>query len=216
MSKLVKTKCLICTLLLILTAGFCIPLSVLAADEVYRMMHGEQDALVVGTIEQVTEEGYVTKVTHVISCKSDTTLNRQLTTEQIPEQLLIKDIRYRYSYHGKQRPEAGDAIVISLDHMEEDVWQQVWLALEVNSTDLNELQIVPEEKLTTDTYAWQLFMDSDGEISEFVYDGASLYADGELVFDEIGHLKELHNREKVKQFTDLLVLILRERCDFHL
>lgn len=216
MSKLVKTKCLICTLLLILTAGFCIPLSVLAADEVYRMMHGEQDALVVGIIEQVTEKGYLTKVTHVISCKSDTTLNRQFTTEQIPERLLIEDIRYRYSYHGKQKPEAGDAIVISLDHMEEDVWQQVWLALEVSSTNLNGLQIVPEEKLTTDTYAWQLFMDSDGEISEFAYDSTSLYVDGELVFDEIDHLIEMHNREKVKQLTDLLVLILRERHSYHL
>lgn len=173
------------------------PITAKAADAEFRMMHGEQDALVVGVIQEVTEEGCLLDVEHVITCKAENTLNRTLPVEKIPEEMLIEEIRYVYSYHVKTEPEAGDSVVISVDK-KGSKWQQVWLALEVSSVDIATLETAQPENMTNSEYAWQLFIRSDGEIVDFAYDGMDLYADGKLVFEHLKYheaLQEATNQE---------------------
>ena len=122
------------------------PLPVLAADAEFRMMHGEQDAIVVGTIKENTEEGYLIEKSHVITCKAENTLIRQLPAEKVPDELLIEEVKYRFSYHGKSYPEVGDHIVISVDKSGK-IWKQEWMAFEVSSTDISTLEVLmPEDK----------------------------------------------------------------------
>ncbi len=159
-----------------------------AADAEYRMMRGEQDAIVVGTVKEVTSEGYLVEKADVIVCKAENTLSRQLPEEEIPEELFIKEIRIGYSFHGRTEPQVGDHLVISVDK-EGKNWKQMWLALEVSSTDIATLEVAPKEKMSTGSYAWQLFIRSDGEKVNFAYyEDTILYLDGEVVFDRTEYL----------------------------
>lgn len=115
-------------LLVVIVVMLHAPMTAQAADAEFRMMHGEQDAIVVGTVREISEEGCLVEKSHVILCKAENTLNRQLPAEEIPDELLIKEIKYRYSFHEKTRPEIGDCIVISVDK-EGKNWQQEWMAL---------------------------------------------------------------------------------------
>lgn len=187
--------------IMMLLLSFCPSMVVKAADAEFRMMHGEQDALVVGVIQEVTEEGCLLAVEYVITCKAENTLDRTLPVEEIPEEMLIEEIRYVYSYHVKNKPEAGDCVIISVDK-KGSKWQQVWLALEVSSADIATLETAQPENMTNSEYAWQLFIRSDGETVNFAYDGMDLYADGELVFEHLKYheaLQETSAQEENKE-----------------
>lgn len=184
--RYIRFTCIVMLLIILI-----IPLPVLAADAEFRMMHGEQDAIVVGTIKEITEEGCLIEKSHVIMCKAENTLNRQLPAEEIPDELLIEEVKYRFSYHKKSYPEVGDCIVISVDKKGKK-WQQEWMAFEVSSTDISALEVLPPEDMTIGAYAWQLFIQSDGEKVNFAYEGDEiLYLDGEVVFDRIENLEAL-------------------------
>lgn len=182
--KLVRAASVLLVMILLLV--HC-PKQALAADATWRMMHGEQDTIVVGIVKEVTGEETLIQVEQVMLCQEENSLNRQLPSEEIPDEITVESVRYQFSYHGKTTPEAGDFIIISADRKEEG-WQQRWLALEVNSTELSSLEIVPKEELTASAYAWQLFIRTEGEINEFSYDQTNLYIEenGErkLVFSQ--------------------------------
>lgn len=166
-------------------------ISALAADAEYRMMRGEQDAIVVGTIKEVTEDGCLVEKADVIMCNAENTLSRQLPEEEIPEELLVKNIHYHCSYHGRTTPQAGDHVVVSVDN-KGDYWEQVWLAIEVSGTDIATAEVAPWEDMTTQAYAWQLFIQSDGEKVNFAYySDTILYLDDEVIFDKAEHEKSL-------------------------
>lgn len=200
-----KTKKLwiLSVVIMMLLFRFYPPITANAADAEFRMMHGEQDALVVGVIQEVNEKGYLLDVEHIITCKVENTLNRELPMEKIPEEMLIGEIHYAYSYHLKTEPEAGDCVVISVDK-KGSKWEQVWLALEVSSVDIATLETAQPENMTNSEYAWQLFIRSDGEMVNFAYDGMDLYADGELVFEHLKFhevLQEASSEETDKEQT---------------
>jgi hypothetical protein len=189
--------------LLAFMIGFGMYIPALAADEEYRMMRGEQDAIVVGTVKEVLPEGYLVEKADVIICKAENTLSRQLPEEEIPEKLLIEEINLLYSYHGRTEPQIGDHLVISVDKEGEN-WKQVWLALEVSSTDIATLEVMPKEKISTGSYAWQLFIRSDGEKVNFAYEGDNLlYLDGEVVFDKIEYLNALTEENVTNSDTSI-------------
>ncbi len=158
-----------------------------AADMEWRVMHGEQDALVLGVITEINGDRYLTEVQDVIMCQNDTVLNQQLPRTEVPEEMWISGLKYRHSYHQRKQPQVGDCIMASVDRMdiEGENWELRWLALEVSSTDAATLEVVPPERMNTDCYAWQLFINSEGETNEFAYSGNDLYADGEKVFSAV-------------------------------
>lgn len=154
-----------------------------AADVEYRVMHGEQDALVVGEILQITEEGYLVKVWDNIICKDDTTLFRQLPVDQIPEEILLSSLDYFSSYHNRAKPVEGDYIVVAVDKKKEH-WEPTMKALEVSSADTETLEVKPAEEMMAYRYVWQLFIRSKGEINEAVAEEGSVYVNGDKVFTE--------------------------------
>lgn len=170
----------------IFTALILVPVSAQAADNEYRMRHGEQDALIIGEIEEAQDGKCLIRTIHVISCKEDNTLNRQLPAEEIPELLTVSKVSYQESYHARRTPLAGDILCISLDR-DQDIWKQNYLALELSSSDFSTLETAAPENMDASAYAWQLFLRSQGQITEFTFDSMDLYADGELVFSWAEH-----------------------------
>ena len=58
-NRKIKMKRIICVLLLAIMISLYPSLTTYAADAEWRMMHGEQDALITGTITEITEETYL-------------------------------------------------------------------------------------------------------------------------------------------------------------
>lgn len=178
-------KWTICTMVLILLAGLSMPMTSYAADAEWRMMHGEQDALVAGTVTEITEEGYKVEVAQALWCVQDTVRGRMIPIEEVPSEMIIPQIRYAYSYHVKTEPQLGDCIFISVDQKKGNIWEQKWLAMEVSSTDIVTMKFAQPEHMTNNEYAWKIFMLSGGSITSFAFEGNDiLYVDGEIVKTE--------------------------------
>lgn len=191
-------------LAIVLAIGFLTSITANAADTMWSMMHGEQNALVVGSITEITEEGYLVQVTHVISCKEDEVKGRMFAVEEVPSEIMVKEISYSISYHERTEPEAGDCVVLSVDQ-KGDVWEQALLALEVSSDDYETLETAQPENMGCEEYAWQLFIHSDGDTTSFAFEGDNiLYVDGEIVFDRAEYLKELSEMENMKEAENAL------------
>lgn len=181
--------------------GLCISFTSYAADAEYRTMHGEQDALLTGIIKTADESGYLVDVEEVIDCKAENTKKRQIPIDEVPEMMLITEIKYLFSYHGKQLPEEGDEIVISVNKTG-DKWEQAWVALEVQGTQLATIETAKPENMTSGEYAWQIFLRSEGEKTNFAYEYENLYLDGELVYDHEKYHKDLVNAQTLELDTD--------------
>ena len=178
-------KWIVWTMVLGFVAGLSMPMPVYAADAEWRMMHGGQDALVIGTITEITEEGYRVEVVQPMWCQQDTTKGRMIPLEEVPSEMIIPEIRYTYSYHMRKAPEAGDCIFISVDKKNGDIWEP------------DSMQFAQPENMTSSKYAWQIFVLSGGETTSFAFDGNDiLYVDGEVVFDRMEYLKELEAQEE--------------------
>ena len=191
-------KWIVCAMVLVFVAGFGMPMTVYAADAEWRMMHGEQDALVIGTILEITEDGYRVEVAQPMWCQQDSDKGRMIPLEEVPAEMIIPEIRYIYSYHERKTPEVGDYIFISVDKKHGDIWEQNWFAMEVSDTNPESMQFAQPENMTNSEYAWQIFVQSGGETTSFAFDGSDiLYVDGEIVFDRAEYLKELEAREVV-------------------
>lgn len=188
-------KWIVWTMVFVFVAGFTTPMNVYAADAEWRMMHGEQDALVIGTIMEITEEGYRVEVAQPMWCQQDTAKGRMIPLEEVPSEMIISGIRYVYSYHARKAPETGDCIFISVDK-NGDIWEQKWLAMEVSGTEQESMQFAQPENMTNSEYAWQIFVQSGGETTDFAFDGSDiLYVSGEVVFNRIEYLKEMEAQE---------------------
>ncbi len=191
MKKQIK-KWIIYSMVLIFLTGLGIPMTSYAADAEWRMMHGEQDALVVGTVTEITEEGYKVEVAQALWCKQDTAKGRMIPIEDVPSEMIIPEIHYTYSYHVRTEPQVGDYLFISVDKKKGDIWEQNWLAMEVSSTDTATMEFAQPENMTNSEYAWKIFVLSGGETTSFAFEGNDiLYVDGEIVFERAEYLKEL-------------------------
>ncbi len=171
-------------MIVVMLVSLLAPMTAHAADAEWRMMHGEQDALVLGTIMEETEAGFRVEVAEALWCEQDTVKGRMLPLEDVPDEMIvIIRSEYQYSYHGKTMPEVGDHIFISVDK-KGDVWEQNWLVMEGSCTDSTTVEFAKPENMRNSEYAWQLFVNSGGEKTNFAFDGEDiLYSDGEIVFE---------------------------------
>ncbi len=195
MKKWMKTRVpllmIIATLASLLVSG-----TVHAADAEWRMMHGEQDALILGTIMEETEDGFLVEVAEALWCEQDTVKGRMIPIDEVPSEMLIQiRTEYQYSYHGKTTPEVGDHIFISVDK-KGDVWEQKWLVMEGSSADSATVEFATPDNMRNSEYAWQLFVNSGGEKTNFAFDGENiLYVDGEIVFEADKYKMEYATQE---------------------
>lgn len=152
-------------------------LTALAHDAEYGMWHGEQDALIIGTIEEI--DGTMCRVTvnHAFTCGPEGAekhvIDHMLPVDEIPASLTAdltgydgQIFSYLISYHGKTRPEKGDFVLLSLDQ-KGDIWDAVWGPYEVSGTDPETLELLPEKEKGGTAAAWEVFIHSGGTVNDF-------------------------------------------------
>lgn len=162
---------------LILLLCLVFTLTALAHDAEYGMWHGEQNALIIGTVEEI--DGTLCRVTvnHAFTCGPEgaekNVIDRMLPVDEIPASLTAdltgydgEIFSYLISYHGKTRPEKGDFVLLSLDK-KGDIWDAVWGPYEVSGTDPNTLELLPEKEKGGTAAAWEVFIHSGGAINDF-------------------------------------------------
>ncbi|MCB6609087.1 hypothetical protein V3C10_20170 [[Clostridium] symbiosum] len=162
---------------LILLLCLVFTLTALAHDAEYGMWHGEQNALIIGTVEEI--DGTLCRVTvnHAFTCGPEgaekNVIDRMLPVDEIPASLTAdltgydgQIFSYLISYHGKTRPEKGDFVLLSLDK-KGDIWDAVWGPYEVSGTDPNTLELLPEKEKGGTAAAWEVFIHSGGAINDF-------------------------------------------------
>lgn len=137
-----------------------------AADSLWRMMHGEEDALILGTIETI-DEGYMTvRVAERILCEPGSPRYRMLSAAEIPEVIAINNAgltHYTIPYHREEKrtgsgdiwygipAETGDHILIPINR-EGESWVNFDygnMMYKADSLDLNSLRIVLESDYLT-------------------------------------------------------------------
>lgn len=119
---------------------------------------------------------------------------RQIPSEDIGNVLDIEKFEsYETSYNDKKAPGVGDIIIVSLD-AGSDMWQVNWLPFEVSDKDYRNLEFLPANRETPESFAWTTFIKTDGKMNEFTFIteknmkkviGKGIFDDGKIIEDEI-------------------------------
>lgn len=164
-------------------------------DANWQMWHGDQDAMILGTILRLDNENMTLNVEKRLFAKGIINdVYRQIPAEEIDDVLKIEKFeRYETSYNDKEKPEIGDVIVISLD-LGGEVWKVNWLPFEVSGKDYKNLEFLPTDRETPESFAWTTFIRTDGKMNDFTFVndkneekviGKGIFDDGKIVEDEI-------------------------------
>lgn len=132
------------------------PLTALAHDAEWGMWRGEQNALIIGTITETEGNLYQITVNHALTCGPEgaekNVIDRMLPLSEIPGELTADFTGYQgelysytTSYHGREKPEKGDFVLLSLDKKGE-IWKLVWPPYELSGTDPQTLELLPRKK----------------------------------------------------------------------
>ena len=164
-------------------------------DSNWQMWHGNQDALILGTIVEIDAESFsinVEKRLYPQGIIDDT--YRQIPKEDIGEILEIEKFeKYETSYNEKKTPGVGDIIIVSLDKGGE-IWKVNWPPFEVSGKDYQNLEFVTPSRETPESFAWLTFVKTDGKMNDFTFIseenvkkviGRGIFNDGEIIEDEI-------------------------------
>lgn len=135
------------------------PLTALAHDAEWGMWRGEQNALIIGTITETEGNLYQITVNHALTCGPEgaekNVIDRMLPLSEIPGELTADFTGYQgelysytTSYHGREKLEKGDFVLLSLDKKGE-IWKLVWPPYELSGTDPQTLELLPEKRRPT-------------------------------------------------------------------
>jgi len=165
---------------------------VYAADALYRLMHNDHDALVIGEIISIEGNNTIVKVEKSIISSKDINANNPRKQLQLKEAKIIEPFGYNFFYNedGSNMidPSVGDYVLISLMKSGNGL-KVAWGAYKVDSLDYKSLSIVLPEGCPVwakmDAAAIKAFVNSDGKITEFSFDGdANIVRSGEnIIFD---------------------------------
>ena len=146
-----------------------------AHDIEWGIRHGEQDALVLGTVKEAGDDWVLLEDVIPLPSDNTTTIYRQLEPDQIPETMKVTNVQpYAMSYNNKSRPENGDHMMVSADR-DGNQWKALYRPYEVSSMDTATLEFLPEERKTGDSAAWDAFVNSGGAYSEFAFGDGKVY-----------------------------------------
>lgn len=164
-------------------------------DPNWQMWHGNQDALILGTIVEMDAESFTINVEKKLYPQGiiDDTY-RQLSKEDIGERLEIEKFeKYETSYNEKETPGVGDVIIVSLDKAG-DLWKVNWPPFEVSGKDYQNLEFVTPSRETPESFAWLTSVKTDGRMNDFTFIseenvkkviGKGIFDDGKIIEDEI-------------------------------
>lgn len=165
-------------ILLILPVILVLSTGVYAADALYRFMHNDHDALVIGEIISADENAVKVRVKKSII--SDKDLNASSAKKQL--KLVEAKIVPSFSYNlfdieegsSINSPKVGDYVLLSLMKHGSD-FKIAWGAYKVDGPDYKNLSVVlPEDHdvwSQMEAAAIKAFVNSDGKITEFSFDG---------------------------------------------
>ncbi len=166
----------------------------LAADSLYRFMHNDHDALVIGEVKTINGDTLVIDVEKSIISKRDLNINA------IRKQLSIKSARitgvHGYSLFCKdigepgEMPKVGDYVLASLDKKGTS-FAIAYGLYKVDGTDYKTLSVLFEENandyVRMEAAAIKAFINSDGNLTEFSFNGStgqvSSQQDGKVIYD---------------------------------
>ena len=155
-----------------LLTGFFHP--VFAADALYRMMHGEQDLLVLGELTGEKEGIFELRVIRAFDGKADSNTIR-----------IDGDFTYFGFTEITGKPRVGDYAVLSLNRHQE-VYRQAWYMAKADSGHLRALSLYydPEAGFgQADLKALQYYVNTNGRHRDFYFDGEQVFARRSLLGD---------------------------------
>lgn len=151
--------------------------NVYAADVLYRFMHNDHDALVIGEITSIDESGANVRVEkNIVSAKNlnEASPKRQLKLTEAKVALPFCYVGF-YDEDGgcTVNPSVGDYVLLSLKKAGTG-FKIAWGAYKVDSLNYKSLSVVLPESAQVSSKmnaaAVKAFVNSDGKITEFVFD----------------------------------------------
>lgn len=154
------------------------PFSVYAADPVYRLMHNDHDALIIGEVSNVENDFCTITV-------SDTVINiKGWDIPQIkPDIVMIPLNTFRYMGFDDELPQIGDYMLASVYQKDKskNIFGIAHGAYCMDGLDKSNLSIIISDDATDglkmDAAMIKCFINSDGEYSEFSIDGVEARLD---------------------------------------
>jgi len=168
--------------------------TVYAADALYRFMHNDHDALIIGEIIGVDESAVKIRVEKSIISARDLNVNQPKKQLQLTEAKIVSPFNYSYFNNedgsSKANPSLGDYVLISLIKSGTG-FKNAWGAFKVDSLDYKNLSVIlpdnPSIWKQMDAAAIKAFVNSDGQITEFSFDGDTKTVrageEGTIIFD---------------------------------
>ena len=147
-----------------------------AADALHRMLHGEQDVILLGQIEgHDPAEGLLTlRLIRVLQGKATA------TTVQVKDD---------FTYHGfteeNGKPSNGDYVVLSLNE-KGGHYEQAWYMVRTDHGHMRSLMIYYEPAAgpaPADLKALQYFVNTGGKVTDYYFDGDQVFAQRNLLDD---------------------------------
>ncbi len=176
-------------------------IKVLGADHLYRFMHNDQDALVIGEIRHVDEDIITVNVSKQITSSKD--LNTPpIKQSSIPDKIKIEDVEKYALFYGSTssdaRPKKGDYVLASINKKGKN-FKWAWGVYKIDSTDHKSLNILSAKNdygAKKEAVAIKTFINSDGKATEFTFDSSKVYCDGEVIYDSSKDKSLISNGEE--------------------
>ncbi|MBP7072067.1 MAG: hypothetical protein KBB40_01065 [Clostridia bacterium] len=172
--KVPKKSLIIAVLIVISILHTC----VYAADALYRFMHNDHDALVIGEIISADENAVKVRVEKSIISGRDLNVSSAKKQLKLVEAKIVPSFSYNLFNNEEgssiNSPAVGDYVLLSLMKHGAD-FKIAWGAYKVDGPDYKNLSVVlPEDHdvwSQMEAAAIKAFVNSDGKITEFSFDG---------------------------------------------
>ncbi len=181
---------------------------VFGADNLYRLMHNDQQGLIIGQIIEIKEGFISTNINKQIISEED--MNSP-NIEQIPleEVINIETVKNYSLFYGKKDPESkpqkGDYILASINRSGKD-FQSAWGIYKLDSEDYKTLNVLSPKNdygAKMEAVAIKTFINSDGVANEFSFDRSKLYYDGKLIYDSAQDMSFIESDKGKEEANDI-------------
>lgn len=182
-------------LILLLVSILLIPMVVFGADALYRLMHNNQDALVIGEITKVNDNSLEFKVKKSIISGKDLNENSKLKQLDIDEFKLGNKELIRLHFfdnveneNEKEFFKEGDFYLISLNKKMTG-YEIAWGMYKLSSSDYKTLDVLygknPSQWEIMEAMAIKEFVNSDGQENQFSFHGKdnTLKSGDRIIYD---------------------------------
>lgn len=193
-------------MVLLVIFSIILSMTVFAADALCRFMHNDHDALIIGEITKVNGNTINVSVLKSISSAKDLRANEPKKQLNIKSAIITGVNGYAFYYKDIEvpiiTPKVGDYVLASLVK-KNNAFSVAWGLYKVDKTDYKTLSILYPDYISTyskmDAAAIKAFVNSDGKLTEFAFDGDT----GTVISQEDGTV--IYDGSKTKQIENNVV-----------